>query len=33
MVDYIVKHKIELNLEKASRIIKINSKNKIEVIR
>jgi len=33
MVDYIVKHKIEFNLEKPSRIIKINSNNKQEVIR
>ena len=32
-VDYIVKHKINLNMEKASRIIKINSQNKIELIR
>tara|TARA_B100000579_G_scaffold240082_1_gene196861 strand:+ start:534 stop:1091 length:558 start_codon:yes stop_codon:yes gene_type:complete len=33
MVDYIVNHKIDLNLEKPSRIIKINSKNTIEFIR
>jgi len=33
MVDYIVNHKIDLNLEKPSRIIKINSKNIIEFIR
>ena len=32
-VDYIVKYKINLNMEKASRIIKINSQNKIELIR
>ncbi len=33
MVDYIVNHKIDLNLEKPSRIIKINSKNIIKLIR
>lgn len=33
MVDYIVNHKIDLDLEKPSRIIKINSKNRIEFIR
>ena len=33
MVDYIVNHKIDLNLEKPSRIIKINSENIIEFIR
>ncbi len=33
MVDYIVNDKIDVNLEKPSRIIKINSKNIIEFIR
>ena len=33
MVDYIVNHKIDVNLKKPSRIIKINSKNIIEFIR
>ena len=33
MVDYIAQHKTNLNLEKPSRIIKINSEKKIELIR
>jgi len=33
MVDYIAEHKIDINLEKPSRIVKINSNEKIEVVR
>ena len=33
MVDYIAKHKTEMELTKPSKILKINSNNEIEVIR
>ena len=33
MVDYIVEYKMNQNLENPSKIIKINSENKIEFIR
>ena len=33
MVDYIAKHKTEMELTQPSKILKINSNNEIEVIR